>query len=144
MDINLSKWFKNYKQMLIVLVYVTIVTLYVLGFGWQYTVMYNDHGEQAFAIGFDKPVTYGTFIYYSIVSFTTIGYGEITPLSTAARLFTGVQAMMGMIINVVFVAILLLYISNFQAFIKTEQEEHRKEEKEIRALRRAITKKKSR
>lgn len=143
MDVDLSKWFKSYKQMLIIFVYVSIVTLFVLGYGWYFYGMYQDGGEAAFSISVDKEVTYGTFIYYSIVSFTTIGYGEITPLSTAARLFTSIEAMIGMITNVIFVAILFVYISNFQAFIKSQEKEIKeikREEKAIRKEEKAIKK----
>ena len=141
MDIDLQKWFKSYKQMLIVLIYIAIVTFYCLGFGWSFYNMYLDN-ENAFSIDFDKPVGYGTFIYYSIVSFTTIGYGDITPISTAARLFTSIEAMVGMITNVIFVAILFVYISNFQAFMKGQKAEM-KELKKIERLERSYFKKKS-
>jgi len=138
MDIDLSKWFQSYKQMTIIIVYISIVTLFVFGFGWQYYQMYEDHPTNAFDIGFEKSPSYPTFVYYSIVSFTTIGYGEITPVSTIARMFTSIEAMLGMIINVVFVAILFLYISNFQAFMRSAEAEHKKEEREIKKIERKI------
>lgn len=38
-----------------------------------------------------------TMIYYSLVTFTTLGYGEITPTSTAARLMAGSEALIGLL-----------------------------------------------
>lgn len=102
----------------------------------------------AFSYSLDGELGYGTFLYYSVITFTTIGYGDITPVSPGARLVAGFQAMLGMIINVVFIAILFMYISNFQLILKKEtkieKEEARiirtekKEEREISQLKRAM------
>lgn len=129
MDIDISKWFKHYKQILVILVYCSIVILYIMGFAWLYFNMAKvDPG--AFAYNVDKPVVYSRYLYFSVISFTTIGYGDITPVSTAARFLVCTEAMIGAIVNVIFIAILFVYISNFQAFIK----ELKKEEAAIEKL----------
>lgn len=129
MDIDISKWFKHYKQLLIIFIYASIVLGYVFGFGYMFS-MIETTNPSAFNYAFEKEVNYPTFVYYSTVTFTTIGYGDITPVATAARLIVGIEALIGVIVNVIFIAILFVYISNFQSFLK----EMGKEEKEMKKL----------
>lgn len=135
---NLRDWFKHKKQMSIVAIYLSIVMLYVVGFGGVYHEIYIDNtNPDAFSFSFDKAPDMATFIYYSMVSFTTTGYGEILPVSTAARLVFFMEALLGLVMNVLFIAILLVFISNaeFLSQKREEQElesEFRKEEAELK------------
>ena len=43
-------------------------------------------------------------LYYSLVTITTLGYGDVTPLSTAARMTAALEAVIGQIYIVVLVA----------------------------------------
>ncbi len=45
-----------------------------------------------------------TFIYYSVVTITTLGYGDITPVTDIARSFSALEAVVGQIYLVVLVA----------------------------------------
>jgi len=133
MDIDISKWFKHYKQLLIIGIYVSIVLLYVAGFGWIfYNMAVVDPG--AFAYSLDKPVEYPTYLYFSIISFATIGYGDITPVSAGARFLVCVEAVIGSIVNVIFIAILFVYVSNFQAFLRGLKEEEKMIKEEERLI----------
>jgi hypothetical protein len=49
-------------------------------------------------------VNQATFTYYSYVTLTTLGYGEITPISGPARSFAVLEAMMGQIYLAVLIA----------------------------------------
>ena len=135
MESNITNWFAHRKQLQILFIYASIVLLYVSGFGVTYHEIYKDSPE-AFSIGFKSTPDLGTFVYYSIVSFTTIGYGDITPVSTAARVVVGFEAMLGMIINVVFIAILLVFVSNAQSIAQKKEDEkvEREVEEESREL----------
>jgi len=134
MDVDISKWFRNYRQWTVILVYTAIIVFYMLGFAYTfYTIAKTD--PSAFNYSAPKEITYSQFIYFSIVSFATIGYGDITPVNEAARFLVGIEAILGSIINVIFVAILFVYISNFQIFSKSIQKEEKdikKEEKMIK------------
>ena len=44
------------------------------------------------------------FIYYSFVTLTTLGYGDITPLSAFARTFAWMEAVVGQLFLAVLVA----------------------------------------
>ena len=49
----------------------------------------------------------GVFLYYSFVTFTTVGYGDIVPSSAVARWLVWVQAVFGQFYMAVFVARLI-------------------------------------
>ncbi|MFC1477738.1 pentapeptide repeat-containing protein [candidate division KSB1 bacterium] len=46
---------------------------------------------------------YFKMLYYSTVTFTTLGYGEMTPISTVSRFFAGIEAFMGAFLVALFV-----------------------------------------
>lgn len=134
---NIRDWFKHRKQLSIVTIYLSIVLLYVLGFGALYYDIYVDHPE-SFKLSIDKDPHLASFVYYSMVSFTTTGYGEILPISTAARLVFFMEALIGLVMNVVFIAILLVFVSNAE-FLSQRREEH-SIEKEFKKEEEAIKK----
>ena len=45
-----------------------------------------------------------TFLYYSIVTITTLGYGDITPVTDVAKSFSALEAVIGQIYLVILVA----------------------------------------
>ncbi|MFC1691072.1 potassium channel family protein [Nanoarchaeota archaeon] len=134
-ETDIKDWFKHKKQFIIVFVYVSILLLYITGFGFIYQEIHIASPD-AFSVPNQMPgETLGlpTFIYYSIVTFATIGYGEILPVSTAARFVVGVEAVFGLVINVLFIAILLVFVSGSQSRILVkEEEEIEAEEKELK------------
>lgn len=46
------------------------------------------------------------FVYYSVVTFTTLGFGDITPVSTLARIYTMSESL----IFVIYISIIILNI----------------------------------
>lgn len=148
---NIRDWFQHRKQLSIVTIYLSIVLLYVLGFGSLYHDIYNDRPD-SFTFSIDKDPHMASFIYYSMVSFTTTGYGEILPVSTAARLVFFMEALIGLVMNVVFIAILLVFVSNAEFLsqrkeersmereFRKEQEEIKKEEQELKRVEREVAK----
>jgi len=141
---TLRDWFKHKKQISIMFIYISIVLLYLVGFGALYYDIYNDPANPAaFALTAEKTPGLPTFIYYSMVSFSTTGYGDITPVSSAARLVFFMESLIGLVLNVLFIAILLVFISNAEFLsqgavesvvakeVKAEEREIKKEEREI-------------
>lgn len=49
-------------------------------------------------------INQATFTYYSYVTLTTLGYGDITPISTPARSLALLEAMMGQLYLAVLIA----------------------------------------
>ncbi len=143
---NLRDWFQHRKQFSIVAIYMSIVLLYVVGFGGLFHEIYMDPvNPDAFSFSIDKSPTTATFIYYSMVSFTSTGYGEIIPVSTAARLLFFMEGLIALVMNVLFIAILLVFISNAEFLSQRKEEkeivkEFEKEEKELKREEREIQK----
>jgi voltage-gated potassium channel len=54
----------------------------------------------------------GDFLYYSFITITTTGYGEMLPISPSARLLASLQAVTGTLYLAVFIAALLGRSSN--------------------------------
>lgn len=126
---DVADWFNHYRQLLILLVYASIVIFYVVGFGVIYYDIATDPTHPSpFEYSYNIDMSYGTFIYYSIITFATVGYGEIIPVSPAARFVAAFEVMLGLVINVVFIAILFVFISNAQQFYR------KKEGKEIKEM----------
>jgi hypothetical protein len=66
----------------------------------------------SFQIAQDIDISYSHFTYYSFVTLTTLGYGDITPLSYPARSLSTVEAVTGQLYLAVMIAGLLgAYIS---------------------------------
>ncbi|MBS3158971.1 two pore domain potassium channel family protein, partial [Candidatus Woesearchaeota archaeon] len=128
---DLRTWFRQNKQLFVILVYSTILLCYIFGFAQIYYEIGTDKAQpKAFIYGTDIKPTYGTFLYYSTVTFMTIGYGDITPFSPAARFAFIFQAFIGNIFATMFLSILLLYVSNSQAWSQSEEEKKMQQEEE--------------
>lgn len=143
---NLRDWFRHKKQFAIVFLYLSIVMLYVVGFGALYYDIYNDPANtSAFQFSVDKDPTFATFVYYSMVSFTSTGYGEMLPVSTASRLVFFMEGTMALVMNVLFIAILLVFISNAEFLSQKKEakviaEEFKREEEVLKKEERKINK----
>lgn len=121
---NIHDWFRQGKQLIIIAVYFFIVIFYILGFAWiYYEINLDPEHPGAFATQQNlEKITYVDFAYYSIISYATIGYGDITPVSIAAKLVAGIEALVGILMSVLFIAILLVYVSNFQIMSSRKEE----------------------
>jgi hypothetical protein len=64
------------------------IVLLVILFGWLYPVLGMDFGPEGGWIG---P------LYYSVVTLTTLGYGDIVPVTSAARIAAMIQVTLGYI-----------------------------------------------
>ncbi len=141
---NLRDWFKHKKQLSIIAIYISLVLLYVIGFGALFYDIYKDPANpDAFQFSVDKEPSLASFIYYSMVSFTSTGYGEMLPVSTAARLVFFMEGLVALITNVLFIALLLVFISNAEFLSQKREEkqivkEFKKEEDAIRNEEHAI------
>lgn len=120
---GLEEWFHKSKQVSVLVIYLLIVILYCAGFAWVFHQLATDPiYTNAFDMGLSPSMSYGAFFYFSVITFAAIGYGDIAPISEGARLVSCVEGIMGMVINVVFIAILFMYISNVQTlFHKSKQ-----------------------
>lgn len=66
--------------------------------------------------GFDDSIQMESFTYFSFITLTTLGYGDITPVHPTARMFVAIQALFGQLYPATLLARLVsLEITNRQA-----------------------------
>jgi len=65
---------------------------FAVGFGF---VFFYHLGPSAFHVKPPLPETLGTMIYYSVVTFTTLGFGDITPKTPAAAYWVMAEVILG-------------------------------------------------
>ncbi|MFV0333201.1 MAG: potassium channel family protein [Tropicimonas sp.] len=69
----------------------------LLGLTWALLYVHIDLWQPgAFALPEGSEV-WSSMLYYSLVTLTTVGYGDITPLSPAARMAAGFEAVVGVL-----------------------------------------------
>ncbi len=87
-------------------IYGAIVVYLLIAIMWAfvYSVLESIH-PGSFAIG-NSQIEVGRplFIYYSFVTITTLGYGDITPITATANSFSFLEAVIGQIYLVILVA----------------------------------------
>ena len=109
---DLRVWFRHHGQLVLIFIYLAISLSYIFGFGTMYyDIQQTATIEKPFFYSGEQALDLWGHVYYSLVTFATLGYGEISPHATAARIVAGFEAILGMLINVVFIAILLTFIS---------------------------------
>jgi hypothetical protein len=87
-------------------IYGAIVVYLLIAIMWAFvfSVLENIH-PGSFAVGEDQiEAGRSLFIYYSFVTITTLGYGDITPVTAPANSFSFLEAVTGQIYLVVLVA----------------------------------------
>lgn len=126
-------WFKHKVQILIFMLYVSILLLYVFGFGWMYYQMANDPTyHNALVYQRAETPSYSTMIYYSFATSAMVGYGDVMPMSPGARFVFCIQTFMGVIINLLFISTLMMYVSYAQSNAQQNVEKRiREDEKEL-------------
>ena len=81
-----------------------ICLYFLMGLAWAFVYSTLEFFQPG---SFQMPqgtVNQATFTYYSYVTLTTLGYGEITPISAPARSFALLEAMMGQLYLAVLIA----------------------------------------
>ncbi len=94
------------KQVTVNVIYGSIVVYLLIAIMWSfvYSALESIH-PGSFAIG-NSQIDVGRrlYIYYSFVTITTLGYGDITPITDLANSFSFLEAVIGQIYLVVLVA----------------------------------------
>jgi len=81
-----------------------IITLIVISFTLDYLCVSEIYSEAFYGIQYDQPLAsrFTNLLYFSIVTFTTVGYGDIVPLVPVAKLIT-VFEMISAFVVIVFI-----------------------------------------
>ncbi|MNI65058.1 voltage-gated potassium channel [compost metagenome] len=102
----------------------------ILFFTIVYTSIYKLFGQSSFhgdGIGQDLPTQLITFLYFSVATFTTVGYGDISPVDNTARLVVIMQISFSFIT----VAYALSMLGLFRKILGPQTEEEIKAEVEV-------------
>lgn len=97
------------------LIYGAVNIYILLGLGFAFVYAFFHHLDPASFRGFDDVTQYSDlihpFVYYSFITMTSLGYGDIAPLTPYVRTLAWVQAAMGQLFLVILVARLVgLYV----------------------------------
>jgi hypothetical protein len=112
----------THRKVTINTIYASLCTYLLIGLLWAvvYSLIYSVN-PQAFVDsrvgeGEELSMRFGSYsiapIYYSLVTLTTLGYGDVTPVSPSARMLSAIEAVLGQLYIAVLVARLVgLHIS---------------------------------
>ena len=77
----------------------------LLGYAWRGIYIYLEQAEAGISFeGVTVGGEEGDFIYYSFVTLTTLGYGDITPVTMAAKFLSILEAIIGQLFLVILLA----------------------------------------
>lgn len=93
--------------------------LFILSYAIDYSCLYEIDGASFSGVKPDEPLVYklAAFFYFSIATFSTAGFGDITPLSITARLLTSAEMLLAWFLTVLVVA----NFSSIRKSIKRDQ-----------------------
>jgi hypothetical protein len=112
---NIRKLFLSGQHVRLILIYLFIAVIQVTGFSLL------DNAIQLHSVGGTLAYTgvpgggTGTwfdFFYFSMITFATIGYGDMHPALPVSELASTIQALLSHVISILFLAVLLLYLSS--------------------------------
>lgn len=113
--VTIIRFVLSYKRVTADKIYGAICGYLLIGIIWAfiYTTIENaapasfsfTHGVHAdYYHSFSHRFYFGQFIYYSFVTLTTTGYGDISPTSNLARVFSALEAVVGQLYVAVLIA----------------------------------------
>ncbi|MBI1208293.1 MAG: two pore domain potassium channel family protein [Azospirillum sp.] len=106
------------KYVLPVFAFLTFYSLLVIGFAAIYSVIDRFSPEPDFIIGgIARPITFFESLYFSIVTISGVGYGDIAPHTGVARLVVSLEIVMGV----------LLLLFGFSAIIRHSPPDRRRD-----------------
>jgi voltage-gated potassium channel Kch len=82
-----------------------IAVYLLLGIAWAHAyALASAHNPHAFAVQTGTPSTVSEWLYYSFITLTTVGYGDIVPTSRVARVLSMGEALTGQLYLAVMLA----------------------------------------
>lgn len=85
-----------------------VVAFVLAGLTWAYAYQWLETVRPgSFHLGAIPKGSYSALVYYSFVTLTTVGYGDVTPASSAARALSNVESLLGVLYPAIFIGRLL-------------------------------------
>jgi hypothetical protein len=97
----------GYRLWRIVSISVFVIIAWGMMYALPFTQLDNEASLPSYGALFsaEGAATLGQYIYYSLVTFTTVGYGDINPVNPAARTLAVTEGLLG-----VFLAALVVFV----------------------------------
>lgn len=90
--------------------FLTFYSLLVIVFAALYAILSNQGTESHFRISnVVRPITFSESVHFSIVTISTVGYGDIVPVSNIARVLSSIEVIFGVLLLLFGVSELLEY-----------------------------------
>lgn len=80
-----------YKKTLIMTIVVSF--LQIISFALLYKILVHVNPQTFFGLGWEN--NFIDYLYFSVVTFTITGHGDIYPLTTAGRIIVSIELLMG-------------------------------------------------
>jgi hypothetical protein len=129
---NVRQLFLSGQHVRLILVYLFIALMQITGFSLlDFAIQMESGGAAYIGIPGQDPTFFGTpldFFYFSMVTFVTIGYGDIHPALPVSELSSTIQALLSHVISILFLAVLLLYLSSNSAATTSTTKAERNEQ----------------
>ncbi|WP_291296107.1 potassium channel family protein [Elioraea sp.] len=101
-DISLifEAFFVRIRHLIIpALAFLTFYSLLVIVFACLYRIVDGAVAEPMFAFaGIRRAMSFPDALYFSVVTLSTIGYGDVVPVGPAARMLASIQSVMGLLL----------------------------------------------
>lgn len=101
------RWLKRYSIQLLSILLITKIQIFwrlpllfasvYLFIAFIFAIVYSISGEAFCVFGEKSGLDFPTSLYYSMVTITTLGYGDIFPISGFVRLLAGTEAFLGVL-----------------------------------------------
>lgn len=101
--------FKTKEVLKFILIALTVYLILIFGFAWIYYL--NDSIEMMpSSRPFSDKITFEKAVYFSIVSFHTIGFGDIRPVTQAGRQIVMIQSTISLFFTSIFSGFLVYFV----------------------------------
>jgi len=101
--------FKTRELLLFILIALAIYIVIILGFGYVYFVT-GSIGLTPYSRPFTETIDYEKAVYFSIVSFHTIGFGDIHPTTDLGRQIVIIQSTISLFFTSIFSGFLVYFV----------------------------------
>ncbi len=112
---NIRKLFMSGQHVRLIVIYLFIAVMQVTGFSFlNYAIqLYSLGGPLAYSgVPGGGTGSWFDFFYFSMITFVTIGYGDMHPALPVSELACTIQALLSHVISILFIAVLLLYLGS--------------------------------
>ena len=112
-----EEFFQRLERLVLpVYAFLTFYSLIVVGFAAIYKIVDRAVAGPHFRLlGEDKAITFADAIYFSVVTLSTVGYGDILPVSQAVRMIAVVEVIFGVTLLLVGLSEIMSYSREVQA-----------------------------